>query len=85
MVTAMDDVISNITTALEQRGMWQNTVLVFCGDNGGPEMLSHWNAGMRGGKWTFFEGGIRPAAFVASPRLPSSARGQWWNGTWVTL
>jgi hypothetical protein len=44
-------------------------------------MLGHWNAGLRGGKWTFFEGGIRPAAFVASPRLPPSARGQWWNGT----
>ena len=26
MVTAMDDVIANITTALEQRGMWQDTV-----------------------------------------------------------
>ena len=80
-VSGLDDAIHSITTALKARGMWDETVLVFSGDNGGPQMLSHYNAGLRGGKWTFFEGGIRPAAFVASPLLPPSARGRWYNGS----
>ena len=39
---------------------------------------------MRGGKLNFFEGGIRPAAFVHSPLLPAggkSLRGGWFNGS----
>mgnify|MGYP006888796946 CR=1 FL=1 len=36
-------------------------MLVFSGDNGGPEIEGHWNGGLRGGKWPWFEGGVRPA------------------------
>lgn len=80
-VSGLDDAINNITQQLKASGMWATTVFVFSGDNGGPQMLSHWNAGLRGGKWTFFEGGIRPAAFIASPLLPPDVRGSWYNGT----
>jgi hypothetical protein len=83
MVSALDDAVGAIVSALKSKDMWQNTVLVFSGDNGGPQILGHWNAGLRGGKWTFFEGGIRPAAFVASPLLPEGIRRgkAWHNGT----
>lgn len=81
MVTALDDLVANVTRALESRAMYNDTVLVLSGDNGGPEMLAHWNGGLRGGKWTHFNGGILPAAFVWSPLLPLSARGSWYNGT----
>jgi len=51
------------------------------GDNGGPTFEGHSNFPLRGGKLNFFEGGIRPAAFVSSPLLPAAVRGTWYNGT----
>jgi len=60
--------------------MWDNTVLVFMGDNGGPTFEGHSNYPLRGGKLNFFEGGIRPASFVSSPLLPRSVVGTWYNG-----
>ena len=48
-VTALDSAIGNITASLRENGMWSSTVLVFSGDNGGPESEAHWNAGLRGG------------------------------------
>jgi len=80
-VTALDSAVASITQALEDVGMWDNTVFVFSGDNGGPESEAHWNGGLRGGKWDNWEGGIRPASFVASPLLPPSVRGGWMNST----
>lgn len=81
MVSAMDDAIGNLTVALRDKGIWNRTVFVFSGDNGGPQQLAHWNAGLRGGKWTHFEGGVRPAAFVYSQLLPPNIRGTWHNAT----
>eukprot|EP00035_Acanthoeca_spectabilis_P004781 m.106897 g.106897 ORF g.106897 m.106897 type:complete len:595 (-) comp12726_c0_seq2:229-2013(-) len=69
-VSALSEAVGNITTALQVHGRWESTVLVFMGDNGGPIDGAHDNAPLRGGKLNFFEGGIRPAAFVASPLLP---------------
>ena len=68
-----------MTTALaSKKTMSDDFVLVYSGDNGGPEIEGHWNGGLRGGKWTWFEGGVRPAAFVHSPLL---TRRGWHNGT----
>jgi arylsulfatase A-like enzyme len=80
-VTALDSAIGNITNSLRSTGLWDNCVFVFSGDNGGPESEAHWNAGLRGGKWTNFEGGLRPAAFLASPLLPKTQAGRWCNST----
>merc|ERR1719229_2169917 len=77
----MDDALRNVTDALVDRGMWNDTVLVFASDNGGPQIDAHWNAGMRGGKWTHLEGGVRVPAFVSSERLPRHVRGTWYNAT----
>jgi arylsulfatase A-like enzyme len=72
-VSALDDAVANLTNALKAHpGVWENTVLVFQGDNGGPTFEAHSNAPLRGGKLNFFEGGVRPAAFIHSPLLARS-------------
>lgn len=80
-VTALDSAILNVTRTLKSTGLWNRTVFAFSGDNGGPESEAHWNGGLRGGKWDNWEGGIRPASFVASPLLPLAVRGRWMNAT----
>ena len=71
-----------MTVALQSRGMWENTVLVVMGDNGGPMNNGHNNGPLRGGKLNWWEGGVRPFAFVSSPLLRQSPLwGQWFNDT----
>ena len=75
MVTAMDEAVGQIVAALEERGLKQNTLLVFSSDNGGPEpgkVTS--NKPLRAGKGTLYEGGIRVCAFASWPgHIPAAA------------
>ena len=48
-VSALDEALGNVTAALRTAGMWDNTVLVFMGDNGGPTFEGHSNYPLRGG------------------------------------
>jgi arylsulfatase I/J len=46
-------------------GAWDSTVFMFLSDNGGIEAHGSSNAPYRGGKGTYYEGGLRVPAFVA--------------------
>lgn len=34
MMSSLDDVVGDVVTALKTTGLWQNTILIFVGDNG---------------------------------------------------
>ncbi len=79
MVTAMDDEISRVLGALEQRKMRDNTLIVFQSDNGGPRSAQFTgeiaiksnipadNGPYRDGKGTLYEGGTRVVALANWP------------------
>jgi len=82
MTKYMDDTIKNLTEAFKAKGMWNNTLLVFTTDNGGPiyEPGSSNNYPLRGGKYSDFEGGVRTATFISGGYIPEARRGKVHNG-----
>lgn len=80
MHSAADWVVRNLTGELESADLWNNTVLVLAGDNGGTfehagPVPGSSNFPLRGHKYSWFEGGVRVASFLSSPLLPATARG----------
>lgn len=69
MVAALDDAVFNITQALKDKGMWEDTLVVYYSDNGGVASLGSVNGQFRGQKGTFFEGGMRVPAFLSGPAM----------------
>ena len=80
MCSAMDDAVAAVRDAMAAKGMLDNAVVVFAGDNGGPTRNGHSNVPLKGGKLNWWEGGIRPAAFVWSPLLDRRAAGRTFAG-----
>jgi len=63
MISAVDSAVGNITDALKRSGMYENTVIVFTSDNGGPiqggDATGTRNWPLRGGKHSIWEGGVK--------------------------
>ena len=84
MVSFADEAVGNVTDALKTKGMWDNTLVIFFADNGGPisgnGTVGANNYPMRGGKYNNFEGGIRVSAFASGGFLPEHVRGTRYSG-----
>jgi len=66
MVTCMDDAIGQIVSALDKCGVKNNTLIIFCSDNGGTGTVGN-NGLLRGHKAQLYEGGVRVPAFAVLP------------------
>jgi arylsulfatase A-like enzyme len=73
MLSAADESIRNVTNALKKHGMWNETLIVFTTDNGGPTEIcsvqGSSNYPKRGGKCTVWEGGTTGDGFVSGGAL----------------
>ncbi|MEM6470618.1 MAG: sulfatase-like hydrolase/transferase [Planctomycetota bacterium] len=63
VTTRMDRCIGKVLDSVDQRLDARQTLIVFCGDNGGIQTLGS-NGKLRGGKGMVYEGGIRVPAIV---------------------
>lgn len=67
-LVAMDRSIGALRQALRRMGIADNTLLVFCSDNGGlPGITPETVGGLRGNKGTVFEGGLRVPGIIEWP------------------
>ena len=63
---AMDDAIGQVLGALADKGVLDDTLVMFLNDNGGS-VSAGWNAPYRGKKSDYYEGGIRVPAVIRWP------------------
>ncbi len=71
LISGIDLAVGRIVTALMERGLHENTIIIYTSDNG-------FFLGERGlaGKWLMYEESIRTPLLIYDPRLPQSLRGK---------
>ena len=69
MIQAMDTEIGRLLAAIGPVGSPErdNTVVIFMGDNGTPPVVKDPGAGVRGGKSSVYEGGVRVPLVISGP------------------
>eukprot|EP00940_MAST-03C_sp_MAST-3C-sp2_P002134 g2134.t1 len=78
MARSIDLGTRNVTNALREVGLWDDTLFFFAADNGGWESgVGANNYPLRGFKTSDFEGGVRVVSFLAGGKnvLPPDVRG----------
>jgi len=74
-LVAMDRSIGTLRKRLRELGVANNTLVVFCSDNGGlPEIQPNTVGGLRGFKGSVFEGGVRVPGIMEWPAMITSPR-----------
>lgn len=67
MIANIDENMGRLEDFLREAGLRDDTILIFLTDNGGTYGVKTFNAGMKGGKVTLWEGGHRVPCFVRWP------------------
>ncbi|MCP4785321.1 MAG: sulfatase-like hydrolase/transferase [Fuerstiella sp.] len=67
MIANLDENMAKLDAMLTETGLAENTILVFMTDNGGTGGIKVFNAGMRGAKASYYEGGHRVPFFLRWP------------------
>jgi arylsulfatase A-like enzyme len=67
MISNIDDNVGRLDQWLKDNGIFDDTVVVFLGDNGGTVGRSVYNAGFRDFKSSHYEGGHRAFCFLRHP------------------
>ena len=67
MIANIDENLGRLEAFLTEAGLRENTLVIFLTDNGSTFGPRYFNAGMRGGKVTLWEGGHRVPCFVRWP------------------
>lgn len=69
-LVALDRAVGTLRAKLRQLELADNTLLVFCSDNGGlPEVKPETVGGLRGNKGTVYEGGLRVPGIIEWPAV----------------
>jgi arylsulfatase A-like enzyme len=67
MIANLDENLGKLDEFLKQEGLFDDTILIYSNDNGGTAGVNVFNAGMRGRKTMYYEGGHRAVCFVRWP------------------
>lgn len=67
MITNIDDNFKRMENKLDELGLTDNTILVFTTDNGTSAGRATFNAGLKGGKGSHYDGGHRVPMFIRWP------------------
>jgi len=67
MIANLDENIGRLMAMLDETGLADNTILIFMTDNGGTAGVKTFNAGMRDGKTSLYDGGHRVPCFIRWP------------------
>jgi len=67
MIVNIDDNMARLDAFLKEKGLYDNTILIYMTDNGTANGEPVYNAGMRGKKTMLYEGGHRVPFFIRWP------------------
>jgi arylsulfatase len=67
MMANLDENLGRLEAFLKDNGLVENTIVIYLNDNGATAGAQVYNAGMRGQKTTYYEGGHRASCFIRWP------------------